>query len=73
MMSSSELQRISLSATKIVALEGTIDLQPLNEDDLSNAPELERKSDLESISEGATLTNLQPLNVAILLYRQLLH
>lgn len=33
MMSSSELQRISLSATKIVALEGTVDLEELNEQD----------------------------------------
>lgn len=64
MMSSSELQRISLSATKVVALEGTIDLEPLYEEEL--APELERKSDLEIINEGATLTNHhQPLNVAI--------
>lgn len=33
MMSSSELQRISLSATKIVSLEGTVDLEQLNEQD----------------------------------------
>lgn len=63
MMSSSELQRISLSATKVVALEGTLDLEPLYEED---APELERKTDLEIINEGgATLTNHQPLSVAI--------
>lgn len=62
-MSSSELQRISLSATKVVALEGTLDLEPLYEED---APELERKTDLEIINEGgATLTNHQPLSVAI--------
>lgn len=65
MMSSSELQRISLSATKVVALEGTIDLEPLYEEEQSNAPELERKTDLEIINEGATLNNHQPLNVAI--------
>lgn len=33
MMSSSELQRISLAANKVVSLEGTIDLQPLTEED----------------------------------------
>lgn len=33
MMSSSELQRISLAANKVVSLEGTIDLQPLTEAD----------------------------------------
>lgn len=65
-MSSSELQRISLSATKVVALDGTLDLEPLYEEELSNAPELERKTDLEIINEGgATLTNHQPLSVAI--------
>lgn len=63
MMSSSELQRISLSATKVVSLEGTIDLEPLYEEEV--APELERKSDLEIISEGVVLTNHQPLSVAI--------
>lgn len=31
MMSSSELQRISLAANKVVSLEGTIDLTPLSE------------------------------------------
>lgn len=31
MMSSSELQRVSLAANKVVVLEGTIDLQPLND------------------------------------------
>lgn len=50
MMSSSELQRISLSATKVVALEGTIDLEPLYDEHLA---EPERKSDLEIINEGA--------------------
>lgn len=64
-MSSSELQRISLSATKVVALEGTIDLEPLYEEEQQNAPELESKSDFEIINEGATVTNHQPLNVAI--------
>ena len=33
MMSSSELQRISLSAQKVVAIEGTVDLLPLNEEE----------------------------------------
>lgn len=33
MMSSSELQRISLAANKVVSLEGTIDLAPLSEAD----------------------------------------
>lgn len=65
MMSSSELQRISLSATKVVALEGTVDLEPLYEVELSNAPELERKSDLDIINEGAELANHEPLTVAI--------
>lgn len=65
MMSSSELQRISLSATKVVALAGTLDLEPLYDDEVSDAPELERKSDLEIINEDATLANHQPLSVAI--------
>ncbi len=65
MCSSSELQRISLSATKVVALQGTIDLEPLYDDEQSNAPELERKSDLEIINDGATLTSHPSLNAAI--------
>lgn len=65
MMSSSELQRISLSATKVVALKGTIDLEPLYEEEQPNAPELERKSDFEIINEGVTLASHQPINVAV--------
>lgn len=63
MMSSSELQRISLSATKVVSLQGTIDLEPLYEEE--NAPELERKSDLDIINEGVTQTSHPSLTAAI--------
>lgn len=56
MMSSSELQRISLSATKSIRAEGVIEADPLNdsatnEDDIDDDDEDEdRKSDTKSIS-----------------------
>lgn len=65
MMSSSEIQRISLSATKVVALEGTVDLEPLY-DEQANASELERKSDLEIINEDrATPINQESRSGAV--------
>lgn len=52
MMSSSELQRISLSATKSVRVEGVIEAEPLSDDDDDDDAdeEDERKSDTKSIS-----------------------
>lgn len=55
MMSSSELQRISLSATKGLRAEGLIDVDPLNEttlteDDDDEDDEEDQKSDTKSIS-----------------------
>lgn len=56
MMSSSELQRVSLSATKSIRAEGVIEADPLNdstanEDDIDDDDEDDdRKSDTKSIS-----------------------
>lgn len=54
MMSSSELQRISLSATKSVRAEGVIEADPLNDsmmnDDNDDYDDDDRKSDSKSIS-----------------------
>lgn len=54
MMSSSELQRISLSATKSVRAEGVIEADPLNDstinDDNDDDDDDDRKSDSKSIS-----------------------
>lgn len=56
MMSSSELQRISLSATKSVRAEGVIEVAPLNDstanedDDDDDDDDDDRKSDTKSIS-----------------------
>lgn len=57
MMSSSELQRISLSATKSVRAEGVIEAEPLSEDDddvEDDDEDYERKSDTKSISTIGT-------------------
>lgn len=58
MMSSSELQRISLSATKSVKAEGHIEAEPLTDDDAEplsdDDEEDERKSDTKSISTMGT-------------------
>lgn len=75
MISSSELQRVSLSATKIIASEGVVQLEPFddevaddvevqNEDSYAeenNINSVPKKSDLEIISEEAT----KPLSVVI--------
>lgn len=54
MMSSSELQRISLSATKSVRAEGVIEVDSLNEttteEDYEDDDEDDRKSDTKSLS-----------------------
>lgn len=57
MMSSSELQRISLSATKSVRAEGVIEAEPLSDDEDDDDDvdeEDERKSDTKSISTVGT-------------------
>lgn len=59
MMSSSELQRISLSATKSVRAEGLIEVDPLNESSISDDEDDEdddddRKSETKSISTIGT-------------------
>lgn len=81
MMSSSELQRISLSATKSVRAEGLIEVDPLNDSIISDDEEDDdddddRKSETKSISTVGTkpddalkhLTNgadVSPTNITI--------
>lgn len=66
MMSSSELQRISVSATKVVDLDGTIDLHPMNETEQDYEDDVvdveQTKSELEVISEEEAT---KPLSIAI--------
>lgn len=67
LMSSSELQRISLSATKVVSIEGTIDLVPLNEneeDEEADADEDEQKSTSE-LDTTITESTVKPLSVSV--------
>lgn len=59
MMSSSELQRISLSATKSIRAEGLIEVDPLNESSVSDDEDDDdddddRKSETKSISTVGT-------------------
>lgn len=64
MMSSSELQRISLSATKIVSLEGTVDLEQLNEQDESGNC-AENDDENSATVDVCTEESTKPLSVSV--------
>lgn len=49
MMSSSELQRISLSATKVVSIDGTVDVDTLSECDDKSAAETEQNISADTV------------------------
>lgn len=62
-MSSSELQRISLSATKIVSLEGTVDLEQLNEQGTSG--DCENDDEKSASGDVCTEETTKPLSVSV--------
>lgn len=67
MMSSSELQRVSLSATKSLRAEGVIEVDSLNEtateEDYEDDDEDDRKSDTKSLSSVIDVIKDQGRNV----------
>lgn len=63
MMSSSEIQRITLSATKIVSSNGTIDLEDWD-DDRENDEIVEHNLEIEEGNENTTVEATTPLSAA---------
>lgn len=65
MMSSSELQRISLSATKIIMPTGNVSLEPLQDKDFENVSTTEQDT-IEAVStDGVPKEITKPLNIMV--------
>lgn len=62
MMSSSEVQRITLSATKIVGPNGSIDLEEWDED--RESEEIDNNPETEEGNENTTIEATTPLSAA---------
>jgi hypothetical protein len=61
MMSSSEIQRITLSATKLVVPNGSIDLEEWDDDRES---EIDANPDTEEGNENTTIEAVTPISAA---------
>ncbi|XP_063707331.1 lethal(2) giant larvae protein [Culicoides brevitarsis] len=67
MCSSSELQRITLSATKIVSAEGSVDLEPLSEEQANSDEDedtLEGDNEEKTVDEQSTVEVVTPVSAA---------
>lgn len=62
MMSSSEIQRITLSATKIVSPNGSVDLEDWDEDEEDESMKVDQKTD--DGEENTTMEATTPLSAA---------
>lgn len=64
MLSSSEVQRITLSATKVVKPSGTIELEEWDDDDDQKSIELEPNLETDEGNENTTVEATTPISAA---------
>lgn len=64
MLSSSEVQRITLSATKVVKPSGTIELEEWDDDDDQKSIELEPTFETDEGNENTTVEATTPISAA---------